>query len=1485
MQLQKVNNSKFVRLNLLSAVILLLMAIVALQVGGILSYFTSTSSINNSFSIISQYQVVFHANGGTGTMAEQTIQYVVSTPLNENDFAYTGFDFQYWNTEPDGTGTRYNDKESISLTFMENNQLDLYAQWGIAEATFMEGPTFNAKVKNMILGITNASTTTQDNLVKAVLYSNTIDESLKTEDHKVSAEDSKNPIYMWYENNNLYWWSPDETPSLNKNASQMFRYFRALEDLSGLSNFDVSKCVNFSTFFRNCTSIKNLAAIKDWQISTDLTVSQNGLNFAEFCRDCTALETIDDLKGWSAFNIGNMARFVQNCPGLKSVDFGSWDLSRVQENGGFTDIFTDTPNLRRFRTPQLMRSTAIIPLPIVLYDENGTGYTAVTYNSPTGWSVWLGTGAYDIIFDSNGGEGSMANQNFIINIGGKLTANTFTRATCHFAGWNTEADGSGTSYGDEDFVYDLTYEDTITLYAQWEYNDAKFVSGDVLNVMMKRLASAGTVDRSIINTNPNTASVNTSIKAIKYSSTIAEEYKTDDYRVSVDDPGNLNDIYMWYESGTIYWWSLDTTPYLYDIANYTFRNLQGLKDISDFDKFDTSLTRQANFLFNGCTSITDLSPISNWDTSNFQQMNGAFSNCTKITNVDALSNWNTSKVTIFKWLLDGDTALTNIDGILDWDTSKATNIEEMFRNCASLEEVDLGNFDFSNVTTAGAIFSGETYIARIKTPGKYPTKDGVTIQLPGTYYDDKQKEYTAIDKSMETQIWLDDGSYQIIFDANGGTGSMASMLVKPGDTATLSKNTFVKTGHGFIGWNTEPDGSGQDYATEEDNDTVTDLTTPRGTITLYAQWEKAEAMFDTGVNVNKKMKNIAWKRTNAAANSDDNMIQAIKYSETIPEEYMTEDHLVSIKTDNYKYPIYMWFDEESSTMYWWSLDEEPSLNANSMQMFRNLKALTDMSGLENFDASTATDINNMFVNDSALTNVDALSSWNVSNVTNMQQLFTNCPKLTLVSGIYGWDVSNVTTMAQLFSGDSSISTLDLSNYDLSMKNTNTTSMLTNVTSLMEIKTPRGMGASRSIVLPGTFYDEEGYSYTQITSSTPTQTWLRVRTYEVEFDSNGGLGEMEKQVIRYGTATTLTENAFTREDCRFIGWNTQADGNGQSYGDKESVTNLAEAGESITLYAQWEEASATFDTGEKVIAKMKALSKDGSKGSDTNTAITAILKADSLPDSESNIVSTSDSKVPIYMWFESGKIYWWSLDKTPAVNANAEQMFRGLTKLTDISGLADLDLSSTTKLNYLFRGNASMTNVDALSGWNVSKVTQMNQLFYECSNLTSIDGIKDWNMENVTQMNRFVEADSKLTSIDFGNIELEKLSNVADFFTGCSSLVEIITPKALKIGTSIALPGTFVDENGEYPEIDSIDSTTPKSTRLTKKGASILSLEPENLLQFSNKDLLLESSIGEIGSEDTGENASTQVIKDNSSETEVAEENISSETGTGEVNIS
>ncbi len=73
-------------------------------------------------------------------------------------------------------------------------------------------------------------------------------------------------------------------------------------------------------------------------------------------------------------------------------------------------------------------------------------------------------------------------------------------------------------------------------------------------------------------------------------------------------------------------------------------------------------------------------------------------------------------------------------------------------------------------------------------------------------------------------------------------------------------------------------------------------------------------------------------------------------------------------------------------------------------------------------------------------------------------------------------------------------------------------------------------------------------------------------YTITFNANGGEGSMEPQRFEVGVDTALNTNAFIRENYKFIGWNTAADGGGATYSDGGAILELTG---DMTLYAQWQ----------------------------------------------------------------------------------------------------------------------------------------------------------------------------------------------------------------------------------------------------------------------------------------------------------------------------
>jgi hypothetical protein len=96
-------------------------ATLAASIGPVMPLTRQISVVNSA---PTTYTVTFDANGGTGTMSDQTAS--AGTALTANSFTRSGFTFSGWNTVADGSGTAYGNS---ATTFPFTSNATLYAQW------------------------------------------------------------------------------------------------------------------------------------------------------------------------------------------------------------------------------------------------------------------------------------------------------------------------------------------------------------------------------------------------------------------------------------------------------------------------------------------------------------------------------------------------------------------------------------------------------------------------------------------------------------------------------------------------------------------------------------------------------------------------------------------------------------------------------------------------------------------------------------------------------------------------------------------------------------------------------------------------------------------------------------------------------------------------------------------------------------------------------------------------------------------------------------------------------------------------------------------------------------------------------------------------------------------------------------------------------------------------------------------------------------
>ncbi len=119
---------------------------------------------------------------------------------------------------------------------------------------FKSGTIINKEMK-LLSGNTSVTENTYDSQIQYIQRSNTLSQA--TDFDIVSTSNSKNPIYMWYDSNIIYWYCISEKIYLNEDSSYMFKNLSSLKtiDLSGIKTNNVS---NMNSMFENDSSLQTI---------------------------------------------------------------------------------------------------------------------------------------------------------------------------------------------------------------------------------------------------------------------------------------------------------------------------------------------------------------------------------------------------------------------------------------------------------------------------------------------------------------------------------------------------------------------------------------------------------------------------------------------------------------------------------------------------------------------------------------------------------------------------------------------------------------------------------------------------------------------------------------------------------------------------------------------------------------------------------------------------------------------------------------------------------------------------------------------------------------------------------------------------------------------------------------------------------------------------------------------------------------------------
>ena len=734
------------------------------------------------------YTVTFNTNGGTGSMANEVNN--AATALTSNSFTRTGYSFAGWNTSANASGTSYADGASYPF----DADTTLYAQW--------------TAIPNKTVAFDNNGGTgtmaSEANNVPTALTSNSFFRSGYTFAGWNTAANGSGTSYA---DASSYPFAADAT---------LYAQWTAIPN----------KTVTF-TNNGGTGSMANEAK----NVSTALTsnsFTRAGYTFA----------------GWSTTAIGSVV-YADAASYPFTVDvtlYAQWTAIpnktvTFSANGGTGTMTNEVNNVAAGLTGNsFTRAGYTFAGWNTTTTGSGTSYAdAASYSFAadlTLYAQWTAIPSSIVTFNSNGGTGTMANEAH--NVPTALVTDAFTRVGYTFGGWNTTANGSGTSYADAS-TYPFSAD--ATLYAQWTAIPTKTVT-------FNNNGGTGTMINEVNN-------VSTALTGNTFT---RAGYTFAGWNTAANGSGTA------YADAASYPFASDGTLYAQWTAvpnkTVTFNNNGGVGSMSnEVDNVPTALTSNSftrtGYTFSGWNTAANGSGTAYADAASYPFAADAtlYAQWTAIPNTTVTFDSNGGTGSMGNEVHNVPTALTTESFTRTGFTFAGWNTAA---NGTGTGYADVATFPFgadatlyaqwTAIPTTTVMFdnnggsgsmSNEVDNVPTGLTGNTFTRAGYTFtgwntasNGSGIAYADAATYPFDADATLYAQ-WTAIPNKTVTFDNNGGSGTMSDQLDNV--PTALSTDTFTRSGYTFAGWNTASNGSGTDYADA--------ATYPfAGDATLYAQW-------------------------------------------------------------------------------------------------------------------------------------------------------------------------------------------------------------------------------------------------------------------------------------------------------------------------------------------------------------------------------------------------------------------------------------------------------------------------------------------------------------------------------------------------------------------------------------------------------------------------------------------------------------------------
>ena len=444
-------------------------------------------------------KVSFDANGGTGSMPEQTIHTDEIAKLVANTFAKAGYTFVGWATAPDGKKV-YNDTQSIEMG-MES--FTLYAVWEAKintihfDANGGSGEAFSQNIATDETRVLTKNTYTKNGYT-FIGWATTPGGAIAYADQEsyTMGTDASYTLYAVWKlaeysiSYDLNGGVGDRNPTIYNLLSDSFTLQNPMRPGytflgwtgTGIEGISMTVTVENGSFGERSYTANwkansnriifnangGTGTMPDQSVDTDDTVALNANTFTNEGYVFT---------GWSTTPSGSVlyADKAQYTMGTESA----YTLYAIWRIKGYTISYqlnqgtvSGNPS-EYFKTPPTFTLKNPTRPGYTFLGWSGTGITGMS-KTVTIAQGSVGDRTYtanweantnSIIFHANGGSGSMANQGMRTGESGKLSMNQFYATGCNFLGWATTQDGDVVCKDGATFT--MGTASTYHLYAVW----------------------------------------------------------------------------------------------------------------------------------------------------------------------------------------------------------------------------------------------------------------------------------------------------------------------------------------------------------------------------------------------------------------------------------------------------------------------------------------------------------------------------------------------------------------------------------------------------------------------------------------------------------------------------------------------------------------------------------------------------------------------------------------------------------------------------------------------------------------------------------------------------------------------------------------------------------------------------------------------------------------------------------------------------------